>query len=172
MENSAGKSWWSLIAGRIPGRTDNEIKNYWNTYLKKKIAKDTFDSQPSSVTSPTPTSKEISSLEKVSRRMREESNMVQAKVYPCTKGLPNIEEGSLPAAPLDLGLCRELCFDDSGMGEVYSVSKLEESEELNYFFAVFERDFLILDPVIDTMKFHKEHQGFQDCNSSFKNLSC
>ncbi|KHN37806.1 Transcription factor TT2 [Glycine soja] len=27
---------WSLIAGRLPGRTDNEIKNYWNTYLRKK----------------------------------------------------------------------------------------------------------------------------------------
>lgn len=27
---------WSLIAGRLPGRTDNEIKNYWNTHLNKK----------------------------------------------------------------------------------------------------------------------------------------
>ncbi|GLJ29743.1 hypothetical protein SUGI_0586940 [Cryptomeria japonica] len=27
---------WSLIAGRLPGRTDNEIKNYWNTHLRKK----------------------------------------------------------------------------------------------------------------------------------------
>lgn len=27
---------WALIAGRLPGRTSNDVKNYWNTHQSKK----------------------------------------------------------------------------------------------------------------------------------------
>ncbi|OVA01549.1 SANT/Myb domain [Macleaya cordata] len=36
---------WSLIAGRLPGRTDNEIKNYWNTHIKRKLLSRGLDPQ-------------------------------------------------------------------------------------------------------------------------------
>ncbi|XP_066347502.1 transcription factor MYB1-like [Miscanthus floridulus] len=39
---------WSLIDGRLPGPTDNEIKNYWNTTLGKKVLKNSSGSEQDS----------------------------------------------------------------------------------------------------------------------------
>ncbi|XVF44463.1 hypothetical protein PTKIN_Ptkin02bG0122900 [Pterospermum kingtungense] len=34
---------WSAIAVRLPGRTDNEIKNYWNTHIRKRLLRNGID---------------------------------------------------------------------------------------------------------------------------------
>ncbi|MED6123905.1 hypothetical protein PIB30_054038 [Stylosanthes scabra] len=39
---------WSLIAGRLPGRTDNEIKNYWNTNIGRRLQNGTTQNCSSS----------------------------------------------------------------------------------------------------------------------------
>ncbi|XWS10350.1 hypothetical protein CRYUN_Cryun39dG0069600 [Craigia yunnanensis] len=41
---------WSEIAARLPQRTDNDIKNYWNTRFKKRVVE---NNSPSATTSPT-----------------------------------------------------------------------------------------------------------------------
>ncbi|KAG2301172.1 hypothetical protein Bca4012_059380 [Brassica carinata] len=37
MLHAARGNKWSVIARHLPRRTDNEIKNYWNTHLKKRL---------------------------------------------------------------------------------------------------------------------------------------
>ncbi|KAK1315356.1 Protein ODORANT1 [Acorus calamus] len=51
---------WSSIAAQLPGRTDNEVKNFWNTHLKKRLLKMGLDphthSPPDPLSAPPTTS--------------------------------------------------------------------------------------------------------------------
>ncbi|KAL8115700.1 hypothetical protein AgCh_022266 [Apium graveolens] len=38
---------WSKIARKLPGRTDNEIKNYWRTYMRKEAQEKKMPMPPS-----------------------------------------------------------------------------------------------------------------------------
>ncbi|KAL6974601.1 Transcription factor MYB1 [Sarracenia purpurea var. burkii] len=77
---------WSLIAGRLPGRTDNEIKNYWNTYLGKRVQDP--NSQASSVEKKK--KKKSAAISKMKSQLRKEldhfhQNVVRTKAVRCSK---------------------------------------------------------------------------------------
>ncbi|KAF8118031.1 hypothetical protein N665_0006s0035 [Sinapis alba] len=65
---------WSAIATHLPKRTDNEIKNYWNTHLKKRLVKmgiDPVTHKPKNETTP------LSSLGGLSKNAAILSHMAQ-----------------------------------------------------------------------------------------------
>nr|XP_023891148.1 transcription repressor MYB6-like [Quercus suber]POF21685.1 anthocyanin regulatory c1 protein [Quercus suber] len=75
---------WSLIARRLPGRTDNEIKNYWNTILSKRVQGDKIHEQSSRI---------LKSIRRI-RKSTSESNLgkkpvahpvIRPKAMRCTK---------------------------------------------------------------------------------------
>ncbi|KAG6471300.1 transcription factor RAX2-like [Zingiber officinale] len=47
-------SRWSIIASHLRGRTDNDIKNYWNTKLKKKMIMSSYNTTATMDPSTTP----------------------------------------------------------------------------------------------------------------------
>ncbi|KAK9681776.1 hypothetical protein RND81_10G027000 [Saponaria officinalis] len=69
---------WSAIAAKLPGRTDNEIKNYWNTHIRKRLLRmgidpvthtrrfDLLDHLPSILNSPLQNSSQINLLKLLS----------------------------------------------------------------------------------------------------------
>ncbi|XP_072996530.1 transcription factor MYB59-like [Typha latifolia] len=69
---------WSQIARSLPGRTDNEIKNYWRTHMRKKAQERKRSSSPSSSGSTTSSSNECES----SSNRGEGEGEGEIKVYP------------------------------------------------------------------------------------------
>ncbi|GLT25624.1 hypothetical protein SLA2020_007440 [Shorea laevis] len=77
---------WSLIAGRLPGRTDNEIKNYWNTNLGKKAKAQTQTQSSSPGNSGLKKiSSELQTTETSNSQPTLETKAIRTKATRCTK---------------------------------------------------------------------------------------
>ncbi|XP_073011951.1 transcription factor MYB1-like [Typha latifolia] len=68
---------WSLIAGRLPGRTDNEIKNYWNTNLSKKVEPQQTINKPKA--------KVIGKVDSSEAATEQPHSVIRTKAVRCTK---------------------------------------------------------------------------------------
>ncbi|XP_074290755.1 transcription factor MYB48-like isoform X2 [Silene latifolia] len=70
---------WSRIAQRLPGRTDNEIKNYWRTHMRKQAQEKKREVSPSSSSSSSPSSYSSSNSTAVnSKRANETTGSFQS----------------------------------------------------------------------------------------------
>jgi len=108
---------WSAIAAKLPGRTDNEIKNVWHTHLKKKLLNsDTkrlsnpkikrSDSNSSTLTSSSActSSSDFSSFsEEGSKNMNNNSTMIKSE---------DIESEEITMPPIDESFWSEATVED------------------------------------------------------------
>ncbi|XP_010470497.1 PREDICTED: protein ODORANT1-like [Camelina sativa] len=96
---------WSKIASHLPGRTDNEIKNHWNTHIKKKLRKmgiDPLTHKPLSIVEQED-EEPVKKLQKVQMPLQEpaEKNLEEPTSYCLTKESNNTKNTSRLEESLD-----------------------------------------------------------------------
>lgn len=110
---------WSLIAGRLPGRTDNEIKNYWNTHIRRKLLSRGVDPTTHRPMNEPPSDAKTISFSSVGKQEDMNNNITSVLGFECKKEIGeercpdlNLELQISPPEPFKSGR-RNLCFSCS-----------------------------------------------------------
>ncbi|KAJ9172968.1 hypothetical protein P3X46_016152 [Hevea brasiliensis] len=117
---------WSKIASHLPGRTDNEIKNNWNTHIKKKLRKMGIDPLthkpfPTSEPPPPPPPQE----------QQEVQEQQQAQSY-STNAMAELEQNKETETSVQSSTTEETKVEE----EKRMTSTFETMEPMNYGFCI------------------------------------
>lgn len=126
---------WSTIAAKLPGRTDNEIKNVWHTHLKKRVVKQNQDNPETkqhscnsngfeSPMSPQPSSSDFSSVS----TMESNSSSIKDEQLDLLQNFPEIDE-SFWSAEAPLAAENPSCMPISDLLEINE--ELQPQSEFN-----------------------------------------
>ncbi|KAM0028333.1 putative transcription factor MYB-HB-like family [Helianthus debilis subsp. tardiflorus] len=114
---------WSAIAARLPGRTDNEIKNVWHTHLKKRVKPNPNDANTSGFQQ----TKEESEVDGVGSSLSESNSRSQTSYNQIDSPQPSCTDISSVTTSRNDNLCMEDMvlenfpeMDDEFWSEVFS----------------------------------------------------
>ncbi|KAJ7979261.1 Myb transcription factor [Quillaja saponaria] len=129
---------WSLIAGRLPGRTDNEIKNYWNTNLSKRLIQNengqcsTHNLQPRKLKNARVGQKRISEPESESESEKKKSDDESHCPMNLTNALRCSTKAVVNPIELTLNVNNNTIFTGSNIDNPSSPSLLQDEDFTNF----------------------------------------
>ncbi|KAK4440433.1 Transcription repressor [Sesamum alatum] len=165
---------WSLIAGRIPGRTDNEIKNYWNTHLSKKLISQGIDPKTHKPLNPNPSIHDHNKKDSSSEIHQQSLTSTYVPFASCTLGNAMISNGDgsnshdhqfvgtdhhQQAAVPKKDLMRNNVIDE---GMIMSISKDGDDDDMMINCCPDDAFSSFLNSLINDDVFNNQHQDDQD----------